>query len=116
MPLCLPWYNAAMRSRRLILCLILITIAAFVLVAGVKLRATPKYDRIQNGMSRDEVIEILGKPDAEDGVFGVSQVARWEAMRGLLVFFLSQAATKTARSSSRQKLQSRGRTSPIAAR
>src|SRR5262245_62043904 len=54
-------YDSAMRSRRLILCLIVLTVAVFCLVAARKLTATPKYDRIQVGVTT--LSELLHDPD-----------------------------------------------------
>lgn len=50
-----------MRSRRLILGLIVLTLLVTVLAAAAKLRATPKYDRIQVGMTMIEV--AAARPD-----------------------------------------------------
>jgi hypothetical protein len=50
------------RSPRLILCLILLTLLATCLAAAAKLRATPKYDRIQVGMAEAEVFDFLAFP------------------------------------------------------
>src|ERR1700752_4997 len=49
-----------MRSRRVILGLILLTLVATSLAAAAKLRATPKYDRIQVGMTSGGGQELLG--------------------------------------------------------
>jgi hypothetical protein len=44
-----------MSSRRIILGLLVLTVAVFSLIAARKLTATPKYDRIQVGMTDKEV-------------------------------------------------------------
>src|SRR5262245_61345576 len=55
-----------MTSRRIILGLIVLTVVAFGLLAAAKLSATPKFDRIQVGMTAGETGGILGPPDRVD--------------------------------------------------
>lgn len=48
-----------MNSCRLVLCLIMLTLLVTCLAAAAKLRTTPKYERIQVGMTMAEVDDII---------------------------------------------------------
>ena len=61
-----------MRSRGLILCLIILTLLTTCLAAAAKLRATPKYDRIQVGQPVDLKLKIGGGAFAGTGAVAVS--------------------------------------------
>lgn len=54
------WYNSDMRSRLLILVLIIMTVLVTVLTASAKLRATPKLDTLQVGARQSDVDSVLG--------------------------------------------------------
>src|SRR5262245_24858705 len=51
-----------MPRRWHILVIITVVLLAFGLLAAAKLTATPKYDRVKVGMTRDDVEVILGQP------------------------------------------------------
>jgi hypothetical protein len=54
-----------MLRRWHILLMIAVVLLATCLLAAAKLRATPKYDRVQVGMTLEEIEEILDSPHRE---------------------------------------------------
>lgn len=68
-----------MLRRWHVVLLIVITLVVFCLLAAVKLRATPKYDRVQPGMSDSEIVAILGQ---SDGGWNNSEYTTWTCDEG----------------------------------
>jgi hypothetical protein len=68
-----------MLRRWHVVLLLIITLVAFCLLAAAKLRATPKYDRVQPGMSETEIVAILGQ---SDGGWNNSEYTTWTCDEG----------------------------------
>src|SRR5262245_6936402 len=58
-----------MLRRWHVLLLILVTLTAFCGLAAAMLRATPKSDRIRDGITDKEVQSLLGRPDGFRSLF-----------------------------------------------
>lgn len=90
-------YNVGMRSNRLILGLISLTLVVTVLAVSAKLRATPKFHRIQAGMTRGQLREVLGPGHNWDGYVSPepewSDWDGWDYDEGLLMVCLKPDET-----------------------
>lgn len=73
--------NKTMNARGIILGLIVLALVVTVLAASVKLRATPKYDRIQVGMNYAEVNGIFEDYDRWGWAHCRSGRGPWEVER-----------------------------------
>lgn len=80
-----------MRSRRLVVYLMILSLIAICLVAVVKLQATPKYDQIQIGMTWQEVVDIVGCDGKALAARDLSTRVAFKSDEGEIVVFLGQA-------------------------